>query len=108
MAVSFALLPAAMITTFGEPVIYTPVATGRPVAISGIWTEGYVGEVFAGSAGADGRLIKLDIRIADLPDAPQEGDLVRRVATGFDGQVVPPIRPDNIGIVSLTVQQLLP
>jgi hypothetical protein len=89
--------------TFGEPVSYTPIATGVPIgtgsppAIQAIWLEDAVDAQFA-DADTDAIRPQLHVRAADVP-VPVEGDLAVRVKTGKSCKVVPPIRPDDKGMI---------
>lgn len=95
-------LPDIFAETFGEPVVYTPI-NGDPVEIEAIWIETATSVVFD-EADADGVQVELHVRAADIAE-PREGDTVERVANGKTMKVVPPIRPDDQGMIGLTLAQ---
>ena len=84
---------------FGEAVAYTPAATGIPATISAIWIARPL-TVTLGQVGEDATDVMLHVRAADVP-APQEGDTVRRVATGETMQVATPIEADGNGMIAI-------
>jgi len=76
VATPFDALNAACVSTFGEPVVYQPLASDplnppAPVSISGIvLKESEEEKVLAG------RYMRLFVKVADLPTQPQRGDTV--------------------------------
>lgn len=96
-------LPDIFTESFGEPVIYTPVATSIPSdpPISAIWRETSADVVLGGGEGvaADSGRTTLSVRAADVP-APAEGDTARRVSDGKLMIVSTPILPDGKGMIS--------
>jgi len=90
-------------TGFGEPVIYTPVATGIPVTINAIWCEDHEAGQF--DVKSDQTNVRVEVRTEDVAE-PKEGDTAERVAGGYVGKVVPPIVPDGHGLISLNLQKV--
>lgn len=92
---------------FGEPVVYTPLATGIPLGsdgtINAIWCEDHEQGQF--EVKSDQSSVRAEVKISDVPE-PKEGDTVRRKKTGYFGKVVPPIVPDGHGFVSVTLQKI--
>lgn len=97
----FADMPGIFEDTFGEPVVYTPAATGVPLGADGviqaIWIE-TPGLVVQGEADSDAIIAELHVQAA-IVAAPAEGDTARRVADGKTAKVVPPFRPDGNGMI---------
>jgi hypothetical protein len=89
--------------TLGEPVVYTPASTGVPLAITAIWLERPVELVMRGESGADDVSTELHLRASDVP-SPKEGDAVVRSGTGKTARVVPPIQPDDKGMIACTLE----
>jgi hypothetical protein len=95
-------LPDIFADTFGESVIYTPLASGVPATITAIWLETPLDIALTG---ADGDAINTDlhVRATDVA-APAEGDTAQRVSNGKLCRVVPPIRPDGNGMIALALE----
>lgn len=83
--------------TFGEPVVYTPKATGIPKTIHAIWIEHPI-EVDFENSGADSRRIELSVRSEDVAD-PAEDDTAKRESDGKIMKVSTPIQPDGKGMI---------
>jgi hypothetical protein len=97
-------LPDIFTGTFGEPVVYTPAGEdAEPLQITAIWIESHVPDVL-GEVASDSLRVELHLRRADVP-SPAEGDLVQRVETGRTMKVVPPIRPDDQGMIAVTLAE---
>lgn len=96
-------------TGFGESVIYTPLSTGIPLGddgtINGVWVkQPIVVSDLGGSPGASGHLEMVHVQKSDVA-SPHEGDTVRRVKTDETFSVVPPIGPEDNGLIGLTLQK---
>lgn len=85
------------VDTLGEPVTYTPVATGTPATIDAIWTETTIDVVVGGEAPTDAGLTTLSVRAEDL--TPAYGDSATRLADGKTMTVTTPILPDGKGMI---------
>lgn len=90
-------------TGFGETITYVSSETGRKKTINAIWIEHPVMQGL--DPKADAASITLEVRAADIPN-PVEGDEITRVATKLTMKVVPPIRPDGNGMISLTLSKI--
>jgi hypothetical protein len=90
-------------TGFGEPVKYVSSQTGRKKTINAIWIEGPV--IQGMDPRADAAAIRIEVREDDISN-PAEGDEVTRTATKVTMKVVPPIKPDGNGMVSLTLSKI--
>ncbi len=88
--------------TFGESVNYTPDG-GIPIGIEAIWIETPISAAFE-SADTDAVVVELHVRAADIA-APKEGDIVQRVSDSKTMRVTQPIRPDEQGMIVLTLEQ---
>ncbi|KRR16869.1 head-tail joining protein [Bradyrhizobium retamae] len=97
----FARLPGIFVQTFGEPVIYTPVATGVPVGEDGkiraIWTDGSDVVAVGSEAQATIGTSTLSVKAADV--TPVEGDVATREDDGKTMKVTEPILPDGKGMI---------
>jgi hypothetical protein len=81
--------------TFGEAVIYTPVATGISKTINAIWWQSSLDLSLPGGdalVDVDVRKTELSVRSADISD-PKEGDTAQRASDGLVMTVSTPIRP---------------
>lgn len=98
-------MPEVFADTFGEDIVFTPIATGIAATVQGIWSDKPV--IDGMESRSTGRAIRLDLRLAELGDVdPVEGDKVTRVATGETGTVAPPIMPDGFGMVSVVIERV--
>lgn len=92
---------------FGEPVVYTPKATGVPLGADGtitaVWIEA-PGFVVQGEAGTD--TIEMTLHVSAAIVTPVEGDTVQRVKTGKTCGVVTPIRPDGQGMIAAALEAM--
>jgi hypothetical protein len=95
--------------TFGEPVIYTPKATGVPLGAGGtinaIWIEQPI-DVVRGEADTDTTVTELHVQASIV--APKEGDMVQRVKNGKTCLVVTPIHPDDKGMIVCALEAVAP
>jgi hypothetical protein len=102
-------LPGIFKSTFGRPVVYTPIATGVALpTFTAIYTRRPIAIVLDGDAPADGDVRTLDLALTDVA-APAEGDLVTLPATVSEAaegpfKIVPPIRPDGEGMVAVMLE----
>lgn len=85
------------VDTLGEPVVYTPLATGVPATIQAIWTETTVDVAVAGEVLTDAGVTSLSVRAEDV--SPAEGDTATRVADGKTMKVTTPILLDGKGMI---------
>lgn len=85
------------VDTLGEPVIYTPIATGVPATIDAIWTETTIDVVMGSGAPTDAGVTTLSMRAED--GTPVEGDTVTRVADSKTMVITTPILPDGKGMI---------
>ena len=103
-------LPGIFKSTFGRPVVYTPITTGVALpTITAIFTRRSIPIVLGGDAGADGAICTLDLAFVDVA-APAEGDTVTIAATATQAaegtfKVVPPIRPDGEGMTTVMLER---
>ena len=97
----FASLPGIFVETFGEPVIYTPIATGIPIGdggvIAAIWTEGSEVDGIGLHADTDISVTTLSVQASVV--VPVEGDTVTRVEDSKTMKVTTPILPDGKGMI---------
>jgi len=91
-------LPDIFVDTLGEPVVYTPIATGLPLTIEAIWTERSTDVVIGEGAPVDSIQSTLSVRATDIA-SPEEGDVARRVADGKEMKISTPILPDGKGLI---------
>ncbi len=95
-------LASIFVEHLGQPVVYTPKATGIPKTINAIpRVEPQL--VDLGQAGPSHDTVRrlLDFNLADIAN-PAEGDGVTIDGEAFT--VVPPIAPDGKGMVSVTLE----
>lgn len=103
-------LPAVFASTFGRPVVYTPVATGVPLpGFDAIFTRRPIEISLGGDGAADGEICTLDVPVASVA-APADGDLVTVPANGAAAaegtfRIVPPIRPDGEGMITCMLER---
>lgn len=96
-------LPDIFVDSFGEPVSYTPIATGVPIGtgdppvIQAIWTESSLDSGLGTDAPTDAGRTTLSVRAADV--TPVENDTAVRVADGKTMKVATPILPDGNGMI---------
>lgn len=106
----FAGLPDVFASAFGRPVVYTRAAApGAPLERTAIFTRRPLPIVLGGDPAHDGEICTLDIELAGLPAEPVEGDTVEIPATDSEPaegtfRVVPPIRKDGEGMVTLMLE----
>lgn len=97
-------LPDIFTESLGESVVYTPLATGIPAAITAIWDEQPIQVPFNEVPTGDSR-VELHVRAQDIP-SPTEGDLVFRPAKNVTRRVVSPISPDGKGMISVALAKV--
>lgn len=101
MASVFDGMPDIFVGSFGEDIIYTP-SSGSPRTIRAIWIEVPDMQPVLMSD-SDITISRLHVRASDIAE-PLEGDTALRVRTGKLCKVVPPIRPDDKGMIACALE----
>jgi len=92
------LLWTAEVDMFGVTVDYTPVGSGVPIQITGLWKEGAEDEPTS-----PGRYSIFQVQNSDIPGGPSYGDLVHESTQGTF--IVSHIGPDANGYSRLTLRE---
>lgn len=92
---------------FGEAITYESQDLGT-LAIYGVWSERPILQGL--EPAADALQLMLAVLKSDFTDTdglhmPAEGDTVTRTKTGEEFTVVPPIQPDDIGMITVALQK---
>ena len=88
--------------TVGEPLTYTPFATGTPVAIVAPFDEAFAIVDLQGDVPVQSTAPAIDVRLADLALAPACEDRVRRASTGKLYEVIT-VQPGGAGTARLVL-----